>query len=582
MRPVVRRRTPAGRPGKSKEPFSLGRSGNRALRWSAYVLVALAVLNGFWFVHCFGVNLLWGDDWVIMPMLSHYTDGSLQAADLWETHNEHRIVFPKLVMFGLGLLSHGNVVVNMYLIEVLLLVILAIFAVALRRQFRGGLAAWLIVPPAFLVFSLRQYENMMWGFQIGFVMVGAAALATFLCLSRIGNERYRTPFLGATMTATVAAYSSIHGLLVWPVGVGQVLMVPLTKRRKIVVVAIWTVLGVAEWGVYFPGWVKPPEHPAMGFSLRYFVMTVGGALMGNETAALSAGVVVLTLTMAAMLLVLLHRQWREQSFWLATILFSLASIAAVTVGRSGFGAGQAVSSRYATLSIPLVVAIYAVFASRSAQKPDVPGVALTGFVLVAMVLGVGVSFGEGRRTGETYRQHRGYQQFVIYTIETQPDWTIKVYPPPVDFVRRYTAMARELKYNLFADPDVCARCQLPDPSLPAISAETLCRIRHLGRMGDDKTLAIDGWAIDSPAQELAGGVTVFIDGIGRPTYYGVADSEAADRLKSDKFLLSGFRCTVAVKDLAPGKHILSLKILTHDRRAVFHTANRFEFETKSD
>ena len=120
---------------KSEGPCAAG-GWDRALRYPAYALIALAIISGFFFVHAFGVNLLWFDDWANMLVLSDYTDGTLTAARFWELHNEHRIVFPKLAMFGLGLLTSGNVVVNMYVTEVLLAAILAIFVVAFRRQFR--------------------------------------------------------------------------------------------------------------------------------------------------------------------------------------------------------------------------------------------------------------------------------------------------------------------------------------------------------------------------------------------------------------------------------------------------------------
>ena len=64
-------------------------------------------------------------------------------------------------------------------------------------------------------------------------------------------------------------------------------------------------------------------------------------------------------------------------------------------------------------------------------------------------------------------------------------------------------------------------------------------------------------------------MTVVIDGIAHPTYYGIGADEAVKRLGSSKFFYSGFQCVVPAKELAPGKHVLVLKILTHDRKALF-------------
>ena len=156
-----------------------------------------------------------------MPELfEQHAAGTLTIAKFWEFHYEHRHFFPKLAMFGLGLLTRGNALANMYLTELLLLAILAVFIIAVRERLTSGLAVWLMVPVAFLVFSFRQWENMLWGFQVAFVMPVAAALVAFLCLARMKNERFVAMFGGALFSATVAAFSALHGLIAWPVGTG--------------------------------------------------------------------------------------------------------------------------------------------------------------------------------------------------------------------------------------------------------------------------------------------------------------------------------------------------------------------------
>ena len=582
------RPTPVG--GKSAAAFARGKQRPqrlfaqggwpyRAVCYAAYAVMLVAVLGGFDFVRTYGVNLFWADDWIRVPMLSDYFAGTLTPTTFWELQNEHRIVFPKAVMLVLDLLTKGNVVADMYVGEVLLAAILVIFVAAFRRHFRGGPAIWLMAPMAFLVFSLRQYENMLWGFQIGFFMVVAAALAAFFGLSALKNERYAWIFGGTLLASTVAAFSSIHGLLVWPVGLGQLFIAPLGRRLKIVLSAVWATIGAAEWSVYFIGWTKPTYHPPIGFSWRYLATIVGAALTTRDTMALWAGVLLLVLTAAALAIVFFKRQWPEQSFWLATMAFTLGSLGAITAGRSGFTEAFALTSRYATASIPLVVAIYAIFASQSAKKLNMIGISLMSVVLVMAVAGTADSFVEGRKEGGSTRTFRNWQQVVIATIDSQPDAMIQVYRPPLSFIRQSVAFLKERGYSLFAYPDLCARCQLPDPSLPTIAATTRCGIFGPVSIFNLRALLIRGWAVDWPAGDAAGGVTVLIDGVAYPAYYGSPNDEVAKMLGSDKFLLSEFQCGVPTKDVKSGSHRIVVKVLTHDRKAYFQPDEEFEFLT---
>ena len=568
------------KPSRPRRP--LGQDGwrNRAICIAAYAVMLLAALIGFDFVRTYGVNIFWSDDWIRVPMLADHFAGTLTPAKFWELHNEHRIVFPRAVMLGLDLLTKGNVVADMYLGEVLLLAILAIMVAAFRRQFGGGPAIWLMAPMAFLVFSLRQYENMLWGFQIGFFMVVAAALAAFLGLSALDGRRLAWIFGGAVLAATVAAFSSIHGLLVWPVGLGQLLVAPLRQRLKIVLAVVWTSVAAAEWSVYFIGWIKPAHHPPLGFSWRCLTSLVGGALTESMTVAPAAGIVLLLLTATAVAIVAAKRQWLEQSFWLATAAFALATLGAITAGRSGFEASQALASRYATATIPLVVAIYVIFASQSAARRSAAGMSLTGIVLLMTVAGTSFSFVEGHREGRSVKAFRIWQQAVVLTmIDWQPDLMIQLYPPSKNVVRQGALVLKKLGYSVFADADVHPRVVFPDSSLPVLPMTTRGEVFDSMSKFICGVMSIRGWAVDWPADDVAGGVIVVIDNVAYPTYYGFRNDEVARMLGSKTFQLCEFECSVPIRALSSGSHRLTLNILSHDGKAVFRPCEDYVFQT---
>ena len=237
------------------------------------------------------------------------------------------------------------------------------------------------MPVAFLAFSLRQWETMLWGFYVVVVMPVAAAFVAFLCLARMKNERQAALFIGAMLSATIATYSAFQGLMVWPVGLGQLLIGPLTRRRKVILAAIWSVVGIAQWLLYFIGYATPAHHPPMGFSWNYLLVGIGGALFETTPPAQACGFLVLILAAAAVLLVIVRRQVAQQSFWLAVMAYVLATLGAITIGRSGLGVDQALSPRYATLTIPLVIASYVLLIPRGSDRLRLAGVFLAGATL---------------------------------------------------------------------------------------------------------------------------------------------------------------------------------------------------------
>ena len=93
--------------------------------------------------------------------------------------------------------------------------------------------------------SLVQYVQMSWGFQLAWYMVYfSLALSLFLL------DRPRLTWIAlsiALVVATVGSYSSIQGLLIWPIG----LLLMYQRNRSPRMSVIWLGCGVIVGIVYF-------------------------------------------------------------------------------------------------------------------------------------------------------------------------------------------------------------------------------------------------------------------------------------------------------------------------------------------
>src|SRR5262245_33434325 len=46
----------------------------------------------------FFVNIPCQDDWILVPLIDRILSGSVTFQDFWALHNEHRLLFPKLIL----------------------------------------------------------------------------------------------------------------------------------------------------------------------------------------------------------------------------------------------------------------------------------------------------------------------------------------------------------------------------------------------------------------------------------------------------------------------------------------------------
>ena len=208
---------------------------NWLVQFPAYVLIVTPFLLGLHFVHCYGVNVPWEDEWrFVVPLFQKWDAGTLSFWDFWAQHSEHRIVFARMLEVVLGLMSNWNIVLEMYVTQILLALTLGGFLYAFNRTCPAKGRLWLAVPIAFLVFSLRQYQPLIMGDGMPHIVVAGSIVGAFLCLNLLNDaERLACKYTAAVSFATVATFSSGQGLLVWPAGLLPLLLAPLPSAARL-------------------------------------------------------------------------------------------------------------------------------------------------------------------------------------------------------------------------------------------------------------------------------------------------------------------------------------------------------------
>jgi hypothetical protein len=337
----------------------------------------------------YSVEVPFWDQWDLVPYLEKLYQGTLTFADLYSQHNEHRILFPRIIMLALARLTSWN---TSYEIGVNLVLGTAIFFV-LVRQLRATAAStggsgsqWLIPVLALIVFSLAQWENWLWGWQLQIFLNVLAVAAAVLLLANPPFTRIR--FAGAAAMGVVATYSFANGVAVWFSGLIALccLLYGYPERRAYFARAtlIWIIIGTAAIWSYLYGYVKPPYHPSVWVAVEQPF-----AFLRYEATYLFAPVAPNPLTFVLTLPALAgacYFSWllvRAKLIrigvlapYLALASYVVASAIITGIGRVGIGAGQAGQSRYLTINSLLWVSVAIllwVFISRWKSLPAAPG-----------------------------------------------------------------------------------------------------------------------------------------------------------------------------------------------------------------
>jgi len=348
-------------------------------RWLWLLLAASPALVPLVMILHYGVNLHYWDEWDpgLAGLAIKQHNHQLTFHDLIAQHNEHRLLIPRLLLLLLNPLTHYNNMANLlvawgFICAASLCVLrlsdrtaadpAGVDSPPSQRRPRSGRTIFLWFLCNLLLFTPAQHENLLWGVCLQNVMPTLFILLGFVVAC--SGQRYWTKLVVCVLLASAATYSSGNGVLAWPM-VGLLLIWPATwngrKTRKAALL-VWIAACLLNVGLYFVGYVKPTHggtHPYTAHPASILLYSV--AFMGNALAygsnfppmavAVTAGSILLAILLAAGYW---GFRWRRQQpqecdrllVWLAVGGYGLLSGLLGSFFRAGFGAQEALTSRY--------------------------------------------------------------------------------------------------------------------------------------------------------------------------------------------------------------------------------------------
>ena len=131
---------------------------------------AAPVIGYFWMLWDYAVNVVVGDQWDDVAVIGRSYHHLFDWSSLWAQHNETRIFFPNLIVLALSRTTHFDVRTEEFLSALMLVVAVTLLILIHKR--RSPSTPWLYYcPVAILTFSISQFEDSLWGFQLAWYLV---------------------------------------------------------------------------------------------------------------------------------------------------------------------------------------------------------------------------------------------------------------------------------------------------------------------------------------------------------------------------------------------------------------------------
>ncbi|MES2520598.1 MAG: hypothetical protein V4585_20960 [Bacteroidota bacterium] len=311
-------------------------------------------------IFIWGIDFPYMDQWEAVSFLEKSENHTLTFQDLVAQHNEHRILFPKLIMIFGASLTHWNIFFELYVNIFLGICLFWVIARSIKnllisQEITNPFALIAII--SLLVFSFSQYENWRWGWQIQiFLNVLMVCLGIYLLTKSTSSNLY---FAGAVFAGVVATFSFANGLLFWGVGFVMLFLMSIEKNRKYVYFTIWAIFFTFLAWSYIGGYHRPEEHPIPVFTVEYILNYIAFVLsyLGNPifesdaNASLIFGIVGVLIYTIGWWKIYQNKNINldHYAIFFYFSLYTLASAMLTALGRTGLGLPTAAASRYVTI-----------------------------------------------------------------------------------------------------------------------------------------------------------------------------------------------------------------------------------------
>lgn len=580
-------------------PESSVKLSAKALPFLFPLLVCLTpALVALFYIKAYGVNVPVVDDFIFVNGFNDWYSGKLTPEFFLGLHNGHCLFFGKIVMLVLGLITHFNIVAEMYLSWIFILLTLFLLIHIIIKTFGTTFkSAALCIPASLLIFGLRSWDVFINGSVFLNSMTIFFVTASITALFHTRREKTSPAFFIALLLGIIGSFSgSASGLLVWFIGLVQLASFPLRRQLEHATVRIWLACCVFAFGGYaFLTWLSHKTlspvlpHDPLGAAIIHKLVAIPPylfTLFGFPFCTLPAstqicGAIVIAIYLCFAGFLLFKRPFGQHDHALragiAVFLYGALAMGLVTVARSERGYLEAMASRYAQFSNIMLLGAYLILCFC-----DIKPAMVRRLIFVAVLLLVGTTSFAGYSTalfnGTYWRNLQLKNAYLLRTNEIQNDEDLKALQSNPYFVRFQAEVLKRHELSVFSraawqdsldnipltnqEPAYCF--DLPTGSMPnGIPAKTPNEISI--QKNSPKSVSLSGWTFDANSGAPAKRVALLLDQKSQaptiiPACYGLRYPGVAESFKNKRLADCGFYASFSPSILSPGEHTICLAV----------------------
>ncbi len=533
----------------------------------------------------FSVNLPLMEQWLLVPFFEKVARGETNFGDWFTQYNQNRLLFPQLIFTTLAFISRWDIKYELgFNIFLASLTYFGLYKIASRTQ--GNLVDVAHILTSIFIFSLVQWQNWLWGWQLSTFLVNTCLVFAVLILTGASKLSGKIRLAIAAILCFIASFSTSQGLLTWLAVIPAIVLVDdqttATKKKKL---TWWLGTFLLTLIIYFIGYKIPANLNIWAgikdpfSSLIYFLALLGSPLLSlgksYGEAAFFGFIILLTLVNITLYF---HRNFRSKFShllpWICLGLFSLVFSLLTTLFRGDVDLSQVMDSKYTTNNIFLLVAFVQISRLFIGLYPDKRIVVAKSFYIFFATIITTIVVANSWLTityikNDQLTREAGKNCLEIVNLFTEnPDESLQnsfknIMPAPEKFKQNATIL-KKLKFHKFL-----SKIELIDnpPQGHGFLDINVSHQKVLVVENNNKPIPLGGWAVlpDNPHNP---NLVVFSDHDNKP-FFAIAlitldRPDVAKALGSNRFTKSGWGVSVLPKYLPKGESTIKAWVYDQD------------------